>query len=271
VIILNLVILKAGGSAVTEKTKNKLKAKPKVIRRLAKEIKKAKSKKKFNLILVHGAGPFGHTMVKNYKVNNGVKTKRHVEGFVRTHNACEDLNKTFADIFREEGLLGFPIQTSACITTNNKKIKTFDTTIIKKLLQLDENVIPILYGDMVIDSKLKGVPLSGDAIIPFLAHKLKARKVLLGSDVQGIFDADPKKNKRAKLIKKINNSNFSQILKKVGAASTVDVTGGMRGKLQQLRKRLKGVNAVIFDLNKKDNAFNLLTGARGIGTEISFK
>ena len=266
---MKLVILKVGGSVCTEKDRNIPKAKTAVIRRVAREIKKAQRRGKFRIVVVHGAGPFGHKLVAKYGIKNGVKKKsrRQVEGFARTQNSMLRLNKIFMEEFRKEGLLGFPVQASACVVQKRKKISKFDTGIVSELLKFD-GVIPIMHGDMVIDSELGASVVSGDAIVSHLAGKLKANVVLMGSNVEGIFTADPKKSRKAKLVGKINARNFAQVLKGVSGSTGVDVTRGMKGKLLEIRKVAKGRKVVVFNLNRKDNLYSLLAGKSGIGTEI---
>ena len=266
---MDLYIMKIGGSVITEKDSNKLEARVDELRRIAAEIKRAKSERKFGLVVVHGAGPFGHKLVSEYDCNNGIRTARHIEGFVRTHNSMEDLNKVVSDVFREQGLLGFPIQPSACIVQRNKKIVKFDIEIIKKIMALGADIIPIMYGDMVVDEKLWASVVSGDAIVPYLARKLKASKVFFGSDVDGIFTADPKTDKDAKLIPEINKRNFNAVLGMVGGAKSVDVTGGMKGKINALRKDLGGKKVVIFNALTPENTYAVLAGKKIACTEIN--
>ena len=122
-----------------------------------------------------------------------------------------------------------------------------------------------MYGDMVIDSGMGASVLSGDAIVPYLAKELKADRVFLGTDVDGIFTEDPKKNGKAGLVRAINDRNLDEVLEGVGGSNATDVTGGMKGKLLAL----KGVSAVVFNLAEGENLFRLLKGERGIGTEIN--
>jgi len=265
---MDLYIMKLGGSAITEKDSNRLEAKTDVIARIASEIKRAKSERKFGLIVVHGAGPFGHKLVSEYDCNNGIRTARHVEGFVRTHNSMLKLNEIVVDAFLDAGLLPFPIQPSACIVQRNKKIVKFDVGIIKRIMKVSNEIIPIMHGDMVADEKFGASVVSGDAIVPYLARKLKVRKVLLGSDVDGIFTADPKTNRDAKLIPEINKGNFNAVLGMVGGAKSVDVTGGMRGKINALRKDLGGRKVVIFNALTPENTYNALVGNEIVCTEI---
>jgi len=261
-------ILKIGGGSVTFKDENRREAKADVIRRIAREIKRAKSCKDFRLIVVHGAGPFGHKLVTDYGINNGLKGDKDVEGFVRTHNSMEDLNKVFMDVFREEDLLGFPIQPSACIVQNRKRIVEFDTTILEKLLERSNDIIPIMYGDMVIDEGLGASVVSGDAIVPYLAKKLKVDRVFMGTDVDGIFTADPKLNPDVRLIEKIGQGNFETVLERVGEAATIDVTRGMKGKIIKIRETLSGINVLIFNITREGNVYKVLTGEKVVGTEI---
>lgn len=260
----DLYIIKVGGSVCTAKTENKFEACIGKIERIVQEIKLARERKKFSLILVHGAGPFGHSNVVNYGINNGIHTEQHVQGFIKTHLAMAGLNAHFLAAFEKAGIPAITIDPTACIIQKNKKILRFDTKMFDLLFAMNENIVPIMHGDMVLDTKLKGSVVSGDAIIPYLARKLNAKKVLLGSDVSGIFTADPKKDANAKHISLIDKKNFKRILKSVGEASTIDVTRGMKGKLENL----KGLNAFIFDMNQTDSTRKALAGEKVQGTTV---
>lgn len=263
-----LIVLKLGGSAITDKAGNKAKAKKALLRRAAREIKAARKKKDFKLVLVHGAGPFGHKLVKEYGINRGVKGERQAKGFVRTHQSVAALNQTVVDALHREGVMAFALQPSACIIQENKRIAEFRTRILEGLFEVDPKIVPVLYGDMVVDQALKASVVSGDAIVPFLAKRLNADRILLAGDVKGIFTADPKKDRQARLIPKINNQNFQEVLRSVSGSRAVDVTGGMKGKLSKLLETAAGKKALVFDLRKKDNLFKALKGEKVAGTEI---
>ncbi len=264
----NLFILKLGGSAITYKNKKNSEPNLKVIINAAKEIKQAMEENNFKLIVVHGAGPYGHKFVSDFGIADGLKNEKDVEGFVRTHHSMEDLNKIISDAFKDAGLLGFPIQPSACIIQKNKKIISFDLKIIKALLEINKDIIPILYGDMVIDRELQASVVSGDAIISYLAKELKVDKVFFGADVEGIFDADPKKQKNAELIPEINKDNVETILRNVSGSNEIDVTGGMKGKLLEIREILKDVEIIVFNITKDKCIYNALSGKPITGTKI---
>lgn len=265
---MELFILKIGGSSVTFKDENEFRAKEDVIRRVAGEIKRAGGRGDFRIIVVHGAGPFGHTNVKEYDINNGVFTEKQKGGLAKTIRDCNFLNTMVVRILNRAGLRAIGLNPNKLIVQEQKKIIEFDTEGIERALA--EGKIPVLYGQMVPDKKLNASVVSGDAIVAFLARKIRPKRVLMGTDVDGVFTDDPKTNSQAELIRRIDDENFDRVLGRVGGARATDVTGGMKGKLLEIRENLKGMMVVIFNITKEGNLYNLLKGKKGIGTEICF-
>ncbi len=262
----DLYIIKLGGSAITEKEGNRFEAKKAVLERIASEIKKAKDEKGFSLIVVHGAGAFGHTNVVEYGINNGVYTDKQEEGLAKTIKDCNFLNSVVVEALKGAGLDAIPFDPNKIVKQDNKKIVEFETAEIENTLA--EGNIPVLFGQMVPDKSFNASVVSGDAIICFLAKKLGAKKVFLGTDVAGIYTKDPKKDKSAKRIPLIDKSNFEEVIAQTEEAKTVDVTGGMKGKLEKLREMLKGTTTLIFDANKEGSFYKALAGKEVEGTEI---
>ena len=261
------VILKLGGSVITNKADNRFEVREDVVRRLCKEIAEARSQRDFKLVLVHGAGPFGHTVVTEYGIQKGLDVERGVEGFVRTHNSMQDLSHAVMSLFREEGLLPFPVQTSAVLGQDAREVTWFDTKVVSGLLEVDPNIIPILSGDVVLDASWRGSVCSGDAVVVQLAKPLGATRVLLGTDVDGIFTGDPRKDPNAKRIEAITKENFDQVRKAVKGSAAVDVTGGMEKKLLEVRDHLGGMDCAIFDALEPGHVRRALLGER-VGTSI---
>jgi len=260
-----LYILKIGGSVCTEKDENKPQAREETIQRIAREIKHAMEEKEFQFIIVHGAGAFGHKLVVEYALENGAKSEKDFENCKKIQESIKGLNKTIVRIFREEGIELFTIVPSEVIECRERKISKFDTQNLGQLLS--EGKIPTLYGDMVCDSEIGACALSGDSIIAFLAKEFRAEKVFLGTDVDGIYSADPKKDSSAKRFDKIDSGNWPEVEKALDEASTVDVTGGMKGKIEKMRESFSGGKVIVFDANKENSVYHALTGEK-IGTEI---
>lgn len=262
----NLYIIKLGGSVITAKEENKFEVKEEALARISSEIQKALKKKKFSLIVVHGAGPFGHTNVSEYDINNGVFSERQKEGLRKTISDCNFLDSRVIANLKEAGIDAVAFDPNKIIVQENKKIIDFDITGIMTVLS--QKKVPVLFGQMVPDTKLNASVVSGDAIVAFLAKKFKPKKILLGTDVSGIFTEDPQKNPKAKRIPIIDKKNFNKIIEKVGEAGTIDVTQGMKGKLLKLKEQLSGTNAIIFNANEKNSFFKALSGGKIKCTEI---
>ena len=67
-----MFIIKLGGSAITDKSK-KYSYKKEIMSRLSTEIKKSNKE----IILIHGAGSFGHILAEEYDLNSGYKNDKH--------------------------------------------------------------------------------------------------------------------------------------------------------------------------------------------------
>jgi isopentenyl phosphate kinase len=113
--------------------------------------------------------------------------------------------------------------------------------------------------------------LSTEEIFRFLAVQLKPSRVIIGSDVDGVYDSDPHLNPKATKRSLITPNNVGLILKSLGAATTVDVTGGMRSKVLKLLELVQEVDDVeceVLNLLVPGNLEDALNGERGRGTII---
>ncbi len=254
-------ILKIGGSVLTDKN-SELTAKTKVINRLAEEIRSAK---KGDLIFIHGGGSFGHPTAQKHQIKNGYKEASQKIGFAETHHVMTMLNGLVMDALIWHNIPAVAITPSSCIITEEGRIKHFDETILKKMLTM--GFLPVLYGDVVLDSKLGFTVLSGDQIISYLARELNAEKVIVGVDVDGVFDEDPKINKNAKFFDHLNLSELKKLQAKVGRSSACDVTGGMSNKILELVPAIENGSSVeIVNATKPNRILKALMGEKVIGT-----
>ena len=140
-----------------------------------------------------------------------------------------------------------------------------DLSIIKQLL--DTGLVPVMYGDAVLDTEQGFAILSGDQLIVRLAIELDAERVIFGSDVDGIFTSNPKLNPEAKLITKVSLSNMTA---DVGDTTFTDVTGGMMGKLNEAEDAVKAGTEVVFLNATADNRVRMaLRGEKVMGTLLT--
>src|SRR3989338_8591635 len=261
-----LLVIKLGGAVVTYKNSPAPKVRISVIKRLVQEIKQI-SLLGYRIILVHGAGSFAHDLVKKYDLQHGMKTDQQKKAFRKTQQRMLKLNEIIMAQLSRAGLNAVSLPPHPFISQTGGKLNDFDVYIVKK--QLDLNQIPVLFGDMVLDDKWGCSVLSGDTIVCFLGQKLKAEKVIFLSDVDGIYDSDPKKNPSAKLISEINNKNFNQVLRGLSPTGREDVTGEMRGKILQIKVALKRIQIMIVS-GLKDQALITVVDQDPTGTRLHF-
>jgi len=258
------VILKIGGSAITDKTEQ-LAAKTDIINRLAEEIKRADLD---NLIIVHGGGSFGHPTAEKYGIKDGYKEDPAQKlGFAETHHVMTVLNGLVMDALIWHEVPAISIAPSCCVITDNGKIRYFDETVVKAMQKM--TFTPVMYGDAVLDDKLGFTVLSGDQLVAYLAIKYRASKIVVGVDTDGLFDADPKTNPNAKPYKHLTLAELKQIQPKIGKAAVTDITGGMAGKITELIPAIEqGVRVTITGATKGLSIYRALTDQSVLGTEI---
>lgn len=227
------ILIKLGGSVITEKQKFPPQARLDCIARLAKEIRAGWSPS-MQMAIVHGAGCFGHIPAHQYRMTDSQPHKDKVDGTVVIRQYMNELNTYIVSALVKAGLPAIAFQTSAAAVMENKNLELFSFPILK--CWMDRGIIPVLYGDVAIDRTTGIDILSGDQIISFIAKFLQPDLVMLGSDVDGVFTADPKTNPQAQFISQINHQNLSEILQGLGGCQGIDVTGGMAQKVTELLK-----------------------------------
>ena len=259
--LMRMKILKLGGSVITQKdqyftpdTEN--------IQRLAAEIADSKNQK---MIVVHGAGSFGHPVAKKYNISDGLKSRDQLIGFSETHQAMTRLNQVIVDTLLETGVPAFGISASSMLVTQGRRINEIDLSLIKLLLELE--LIPVMYGDAVLDTEQGIAILSGDQLVVRLAIELGAEVIIFGSDVDGIYTSNPKIDEDAKFIDELSLGNMTAT---VGEATFTDVTGGMLGKLQESETAIKAGSDVIFlNATVADRVKLALKGEKVMGTILT--
>lgn len=215
-------IIKLGGSAITDK-KGYKKARPDKIGQMAQAIAEVWKKGQKDLIVVHGAGSFGHVVVLKHGINDGIKTEEQRVGYADTHAACAELSLLVVKALVDKGLPAVSIPPSSIIKQKNKRISEFKDDIVREYLSA--GYVPVLYGDMVPDSELGGSVCSGDQIMAWLGKD--AEFLVFVTKVGGVLD------NKGNLIPEITKENFEDVSKHL-KESRNDVTGAMKGKIQEL-------------------------------------
>ncbi len=265
-----LIIMKIGGSLITHKNRWLPTLHEDNLKRISKEIHEAFEERKscgsgLKIVLIHGAGSYGHVLATLYKALRDDEYQRKLVGFAEIQRLQNELNALVCANLQNYNLPATPVQASATAILENERLVKMDVSAIRGML--DIGLIPVLYGVPAYDKKLGGGILSGDEIMKYLAIKLGAQRMIHVTDVDGVYDKDPKKHKNARLIKEITPENFSELVDSLSGSTHLDVTGGMFRKVRELME-VKGIEAEIINGMKKGNIKRALMGERGLGTTI---
>jgi len=254
---MNTVILKIGGSVITDKS-SVSSARKTEIDRISREIASFKKENEINLILVHGAGSFGHPQAMKW-----LKDGFNAHGVYLTHSSVKTLNSIVLESLNNAGVFALPVHPLSSCVLENGKIIDFQVEQIK--LMMEKGIIPVLHGDVVMDRVTGASVLSGDRVIPYLAPILKVSKIGAGSNVDGVLDNS------GEVIRKITPQGFASINKHIQGSSSPDVTGGMLGKVSELLElSKKGISSRIFNASQEGMVSRFLCG-EDVGTLIAYK
>ncbi|MFH1968591.1 MAG: isopentenyl phosphate kinase [bacterium] len=252
-----IIILKLGGSIITKKASTKAQIKLETVRQLAKELRLfTKRFPKTKIILLHGAGSFGHPLVYKHKLLEKPLTGPQLLGFSETVCSMRNMANLLTKIFLYYKLPILPIQTSATSIVDMRQLKQF----------LDAGFIPMLGGDMGLTKKNKAVVVSADKLAVLSARTFRNSKIIFATDVVGVFEKFPPGN-NVQPLSVLRRKNLKIILVKINKQKNqYDVTGGMAGKLKTLLE-LQKKEIIIFNGAKPGNLTKALM-QKQIGTRI---
>lgn len=225
-----LVFLKLGGSLITDKRRFET-ARMAVIERVAQEIHCAReSRPDLRLVLGHGSGSFGHFYADRFKVHKG--NLADWRGYAETAAAVQRLNRLVTDELLKAGIPAVSVQPSASARCHAGELVELALDPIAALLE--HGAVPLIYGDVALDTAQGCTILSTEQIMVYLARALRPRRIIVAGEVAGVYSGDPQRDAIVRLIPAITIQNYAQVQEMLSTSFGVDVTGGMQQKVQLL-------------------------------------
>jgi len=221
-----VIFIKLGGSLITDKS-TPLTPNINNIHFLSEELERLfKNHPETQFILGHGSGSFGHHVANQYQTRKGVYTDEQWKGFLEVWQAVRDLNNLVMHEFQKLKLPCIAIPPSVTFLAKNGRPQKFFFEVIDQAIKA--KLIPVVFGDVILDSKINGTIFSTEDVFFHLAHRYKPGKILLAGITDGIFADFPK---NSHIIEKITPENFPELMKSIGKSRNTDVTGGMIDKV----------------------------------------
>lgn len=267
---MNITLLKLGGSLITDKNKPYT-ARPAMIEQVVSEIATAvAAQPDLHLVLGNGAGSYAHQSAAQYKTIDGATSPEDMYGACVVHRDATRLHNMLIDACLEKKLPVYSMQPSALFMTENKQFCSGNYWILSTVLQ--NNMIPFLYGDVMIDKKIGATIYSTETLFAVLAtflpvvrdYQFTIDNIILAGDYDGVYD------EQKNVIPEINTANFTKVKKHIGNSEHLDVTGGMVQKVQEsLSIAQKGIDSHIINGSMKGNIAKALNGDCSFGTRIT--
>lgn len=266
-----LVLLKLGGSVITDKTSPST-PRLEVIERLAAEINTAVSARpELQLIIGHGAGSFGHGLAAKHQIATGGIGPQSWLGFAEVAAEVARLNRLVMDALLAAGVPAIAFQPSASTRTRKDQLMYFETYALKEVLK--HGLVPVIHGDVSIDAVQGMNIVSTEKIFDNLARELNPNRILLAGDVDAVYESDPKTNPNAQLVDFIDPTNWADVESYLSGSQAEDVTGGMYTKVRDmyhLTLAMPPMQAMIFSGADAGTVEALLLGqAVDFGTYIN--
>ena len=264
-ILKDLIFIKFGDSIITD-THNDSTPNMKSVSRLFKEIISAKNKNNFDVVIGYGGSSYAHIPVFKYKLNEGLQYNDSKIGASIICNRAKKLNFLIVEEAIKLGIEVFPFSPSSFAYANNGVLIDSEMNNIEKAIS--SGFIPIVYEDILFD-KTKGVTIaSTEKVLSFMAHYFKPNRIIIATDVDGVFTSNPMLDTDAKIIKDIDNSNIDEVLGNIkNEVKPYDVTGGMRTKVSDLYNMVKDVT---IESDHKCDGYIINGSRKGILERILF-
>jgi isopentenyl phosphate kinase len=259
-----VTIVKLGGSVITFKDSTPPRVNLEVVSRVAKEIGNDIQ----NLILVLGGGAHGHQAAHLYGYGDDSTPKENLlRGIPLIRRNMTNLAMAVESEFEKIGSSSVIVSPFMFATMNEGLLSDFPVRIFTH--SLDAGLTAVTHGDVCFDSARGASILSGDTIVAYLSRKLNVTSVLIGTNVDGVYDSDPKANPDAVIIPKISSDNIQDVIAGAGPSGTTDVTGGMGKKMEELLGLSSATReVVIFNLLVSGRLRALLNGESVLCTRI---
>lgn len=243
-------ILKIGGSVLTDKNRPGS-ARTEEIERIAREA----TASSLGLVIVHGAGSFGHIPAKKY----GLPERFDPEGLRETHTSVVRLNELVVSALSRAGANPVPVHPLSCVLLKGGRIETAFTKPISEMVK--HGLVPVLHGDVAMDTLRGSGIVSGDQLVSYLARALGAEVVAVGTDVDGVIF-------EGVVLPRVTRADLPMIAVSLGDSTGIDVTGGMRGKLLELLDLADaGIASAIFNAGIEGMLEKALKG-ESVGTRV---
>ncbi len=261
-----IVLLKLGGSLITDKSRTGA-ARHAVIRRLARELAVAAANPRGPRLLVgHGSGSYGHAAAADGGLTRNADATRRLNGVSHTQRRAADLHRIVVAALADAGARPFSFAPSSFLYAVNGRVTgVFADPIFDALTH---GLLPIVYGDVVLDRTRGAVIVSTEEVFGTIAKEAARRRVPIVRAVW-LGETDGVRGVDGCTMAHLSATAALRVARRVTGASGVDVTGGMALRLRTTAALAKaGVPSLIIDGRERGSIAAAIAGRAPGGTRV---
>ncbi|MGC8562953.1 MAG: isopentenyl phosphate kinase [Thermoplasmata archaeon] len=246
-----MIVLKLGGSIITEKDSYR-----KINEGLVEKLCDVLSHNKEKIVLIHGAGSFGHILALKNGLEKPGSSRGKENSISQVMSDVLTLDSVIIDRLNRKHVRAVAVPPHAIYHGRRSDFRTIETL-------LSSGFVPVLYGDIIVHRGKYRI-ISGDEIALDISRRFRPGTVVFVTDVDGLYDSDPKINNSAKFIPNIRGKDIDIVDTKR------DATGSMAGKMERIKKIVTYTSKVaIINGNKPERLRNFLRGRETKSTVIT--
>lgn len=259
-----LLLIKIGGGVITDK-KVRYGLKEDILTRLVQEIAAGyKELHDTDLIVGNGAGSFAHFSAHEYRTAEGFVDERSQIGLGWVRYDAVKLNQIVFEELLKVGVPAYSFSPSSMIRVENGK--TVELHLASLRDSLEKGMVPLVYGDAMIDKSKGSVIYSTERVFDELANSLASgydsvRVIHVSSEEGVLVDGI--------VYPEITKKNLDSIKPALSGSKGTDVTGGMLHKVEECLELTKlGVASQIISGLIEGRVRDAILGSKVIGTTI---
>ncbi|MBT8492882.1 MAG: hypothetical protein KJO07_07455 [Deltaproteobacteria bacterium] len=253
-----VLFVKLSGSLITDKKRPET-LRVEVTHRLARELVEIHRERPGRLVLGHGSGSFGHAAAARFGFDPARSARGQGRAVAAIQDAAARLHRHVAEALIAAGGAPYSIVPGSAF-----RVEAGNAVLVAPRLLgdvLDSGMVPVVFGDVVTDTERMATILSTEALfLTLVRHLLDSGRRVEGvvwlGETPGLFDST------GDLVRELDAKSATAISAEVSGASGVDVTGGMRLRLETVAQLSRlGVPSWIADGRSAESLRRLLSGA----------
>src|SRR5207244_10465663 len=158
---------------------------------------------------VSGCLPHGSNPPSRHRLDEWAPPPSRRLAPARLQADVRELDGLVVRALNRAGLAAVPIPPSAVLSLDDGRVSTMDLTPFLEFASME--FTPVTFGDVVRDVHRGFSVCSGDLLMLELARSFRPERAVFAADVDGLFTADPKRRRAARLLDTVGPKDLSQI------------------------------------------------------------